>query len=93
LAPRFAPRVNHADQHLARQRRRQRRDPVHVVVFAALTLAVLMSAGASHAADKKPNIVVIMVDDVGIWNISAYRNLSLKLSTNPFCIGLPGSMK
>jgi arylsulfatase len=73
LAPRFAPRVNHADQHLARQRRRQRRDPVHVVVFAALTLAVLMSAGASHAADKKPNIVVIMVDDVGIWNISAYH--------------------
>jgi arylsulfatase A-like enzyme len=27
----------------------------------------------SSSAGKKPNIVVIMSDDVGIWNISAYH--------------------
>lgn len=28
---------------------------------------------AASAAGKKPNIIVIMADDVGIWNISAYH--------------------
>src|SRR5271163_4387528 len=36
--------------------------------------AALMGAAIpAHAQDKKPNIVVIMSDDVGIWNISAYH--------------------
>ncbi|HEY2713803.1 MAG TPA: arylsulfatase [Chthoniobacterales bacterium] len=30
-------------------------------------------AVSAHAADKKPNIVFIMSDDVGIWNIGAYH--------------------
>src|SRR5579871_3286555 len=42
-------------------------------LFAALTLASLMTAGATRAADKKPNIVVIMGDDIGMWNIGAYH--------------------
>ncbi len=43
--------------------------------FVILTLA-FTSAGAaisSHAQTKKTNIVVIMADDVGTWNISAYH--------------------
>jgi arylsulfatase len=44
----------------------------NVSLFAALTLAAMMSAGGSHAADKKPNIVIIWGDDVGQSDISAY---------------------
>ncbi|HTF22272.1 MAG TPA: arylsulfatase [Chryseolinea sp.] len=38
-------------------------------------LVLLLSAAAliTHAQQKKPNIVVIMGDDVGVWNISAYH--------------------
>jgi arylsulfatase len=45
-------------------------------VFASLLLASAMTFGGSglaHAASDKPNIVVIMGDDVGLWNISAYN--------------------
>src|ERR1700689_2485321 len=33
----------------------------------------LLCVVPAHAQDKKPNIVVIMSDDVGVWNISAYH--------------------
>ncbi len=39
----------------------------HVSLVAALTLALLMTAGAAQAADKRPNIVMLMTDDTG-WN-------------------------
>jgi len=36
--------------------------------------AALFGATApAHSADKKPNIIMIMGDDVGTWNISAYH--------------------
>jgi hypothetical protein len=44
-----------------------------------LCLGLLASAFAAtlsvptEAADKPPNIVVIMGDDIGIWNIGAYN--------------------
>jgi arylsulfatase len=41
-------------------------------VLAAAT-ALLGAAGTAQAQAKKPNIVVIMTDDVGVWNISAYH--------------------
>ena len=40
----------------------------------ALVLPLALSgAGSAQTPAKKPNIVVIMADDVGIWNISAYH--------------------
>jgi len=41
-----------------------------IVFGIGLTLSLLTPA---FAADMRPNIVVIMSDDVGIWNISAYH--------------------
>ena len=36
-------------------------------------MALLGAAGTTQAQAKKPNILVIMTDDVGVWNISAYH--------------------
>jgi len=36
-------------------------------------VALLGAAGTVQAQGKKPNIVVIMGDDVGVWNLSAYH--------------------
>jgi arylsulfatase len=38
----------------------------------ATVAAVLLGAGVA-AAQQQPNIVVIMGDDIGIWNIGAYH--------------------
>ena len=44
-------------------------------LFGAALVGALALAGTTgaYAADKKPNIVVIMTDDVGMWNIGAYH--------------------
>jgi arylsulfatase A-like enzyme len=43
-----------------------------LTVLTAAT-ALLGAVGTAQAQAKKPNIVVIMTDDVGVWNISAYH--------------------
>jgi len=40
--------------------------------MAALLIAAFIAVSA-QAADKKPNIVFIMGDDIGMWNIGAYH--------------------
>ena len=45
-----------------------------LLMATALALPLAFSGAASaQTPAKKPNIVVIMADDVGIWNISAYH--------------------
>jgi arylsulfatase A-like enzyme len=38
------------------------------------TAALVCAISPAQAADKKPNILVIMGDDIGMWNISAYSH-------------------
>ena len=46
---------------------------VSIVLATTFTILGFAVAPAAFAQQKKPNIVVIMGDDVGIWNISAYH--------------------
>jgi arylsulfatase A-like enzyme len=52
---------------------RQRSFRATFLTRAALAFAVLFISELSGAQQKKPNILVIMSDDVGVWNISAYH--------------------
>jgi hypothetical protein len=44
---------------------------VGLVLATTFTILGLVVAPTAFAQQKKPNIVVIMSDDVGIWNMSA----------------------
>jgi arylsulfatase A-like enzyme len=46
---------------------------ISLALAAVATLLGMAGAPTAKAQEKKPNIVVIMSDDVGIWNISAYH--------------------
>ena len=39
----------------------------------AVGILILAPGRAAHAQEKKPNIVVIMGDDIGMWNLGAYH--------------------
>jgi arylsulfatase len=45
---------------------------LRLVLAVAIALVVTFSTNNLFAQDKKPNIVVIMGDDIGMWNIGAY---------------------
>src|SRR5271155_3881534 len=42
------------------------------LILPIVALALALTASPASAQGKKPNIVVIMGDDIGIWNIGAY---------------------
>ncbi len=44
-----------------------------ILRFKFVLLLVVAMASLIQADDEKPNIVVIMADDIGIWNIGAYH--------------------
>jgi arylsulfatase A-like enzyme len=45
-----------------------------ILVFAALLVAVgIATRLPASAAEKQPNVLVIMGDDIGMWNIGAYH--------------------
>jgi hypothetical protein len=48
------------------------REPLLSLV-AILLCRLMLGASTSHAADKKPNILVIMGDDVGWFNVEPYH--------------------
>ena len=43
------------------------------VTLAAILVALAWSASSVAAQEEKPNIVMIMGDDIGMWNIGAYH--------------------
>ncbi len=51
----------------------KQRQQAIAIIFGIIVVAIAFIAGPTFAADKKPNIVFIMGDDVGMWNIGAYH--------------------
>ncbi|GAB5992044.1 arylsulfatase [Aeromonas enteropelogenes] len=51
------------------------------LTLSACALAVASASLSAHAADQKPNIVVIFGDDVGYWNLSTYNQGMMRYST------------
>ena len=44
-----------------------------LLVAVAACLVAMAVATPAHAQAKKPNILVIFGDDIGLWNVSAYN--------------------
>ena len=54
---------------------------IHGLSVLTALAALMCAVPSAHAADKKPNILFIMGDDIGIWNIGAYSRGMMAGST------------
>ncbi|MHC4569946.1 MAG: twin-arginine translocation signal domain-containing protein, partial [Planctomycetota bacterium] len=55
-----------------------RRDFLRISGAGALTLALGRAAGAGQSADKRPNIIFIMADDLGYNELGCYGQQKIK---------------
>ena len=61
-----------------------------LALAATVALAAVASSVPAHADDKKPNIVVIMGDDIGMWNVGIYTHGMMGRTPNIDSIGRDG---
>ena len=54
-----------------------------VVKWATTLLAAFIAVGAAQAADKKPNIVYFLVDNLGMGELSCYSGRPLRGTMTP----------
>jgi hypothetical protein len=70
----FAEAASAATNQKSRKHNAMKPKRTQSLLTTIVMLALFGAVAPSRAADKKPNIVVIMADDVGMWNISAYHH-------------------
>ena len=58
----------------------------------AISLALVVRTAAAFAQDKKPNIVVIWGDDIGMWNLGAYTHGMMGRTPNIDSIAKSGAL-
>src|SRR5512133_3232743 len=73
-APHGASADHKPIEQLRRRSTMNRSWNIRLALLASLAFALVASATASaQQQQQKPNILVIMGDDIGYWNISAYN--------------------
>jgi hypothetical protein len=45
----------------------------HLTLMVSLSTTAIVAPSSAQQPQQKPNILVIMADDIGYWNISAYN--------------------
>ena len=64
-------KIEYTDDVIKERRKTMKKTRLFMIF--AFMAAFALTVGPALAAKKKPNILVIMTNDVGIWNISAYH--------------------
>ena len=63
-----------------------------LLAAALVTGLALVGTTGAYAADKKPNIVVIFGDDIGMWNVGIYDHGMMGRTPNIDSIGRQGAL-
>jgi arylsulfatase len=51
-------------------------------LFAVVVLAIPLGSAHAQAQTQRPNFVVIMGDDIGMWNIGAFDGGDVRRTSN-----------